>query len=88
MPIDIPIVVPSDPLTATMPRALRVCLLAHAATMSVKVFGNLSQDHHQYKIYSVSEDQTMPQFSVIQVIYVDRPSLVILSLDQNAEKYN
>lgn len=77
---DISTVLPRDALTPKTPMALRVRLLVQMATKAPKVFGNVGQNQRQYKNILSQKIERMRYISVEQLVYVDRPPLVILAI--------
>lgn len=67
---------------------LRARLLAPLVAMSPKVTGNLHHNQRRYKKCFEWKIWAMPELSVGQWIYVDRPPLITLSSKSKADSYN
>lgn len=87
VPVYSPTVLLIGALEATMPKGLRVRLLAKLVTVFQSLSGNLRQNQCRYKHSFDQKDQAMPKFSFEQLVHVDRSPLVTSPTDSKADKF-
>lgn len=66
----------------------RTRLLAHLNNMLPMMYGKFHNSPQRYKHYFDYKIKTMPKSHIGKMVYVDRPSLLTLTTDINAEKWN